>query len=139
MEDISAARLVPLNQSRFLAPMRLEYSQGGQDKAWDMVRRTSTVACVIFNTDTEKFIMVEQFRPAVYVSEAAKVTGELRSSAALSFIFKVSYAGNLLSPGDSIDTNIAPGKLGITLELCAGMKDKVENITSLFWMIINHI
>ena len=85
MEDISAARLVPLNQSRFLTPMRLEYSQGGQDKAWDLVRRRGSVACVIFNTDTEKFIMVQQFRPAVYVSEAAKVTGELRSRAAVSF------------------------------------------------------
>ena len=90
------------------------------------------MACVIFNTDTEKFIMVQQFRPAVYVSEAAKVTGELRSSAAVSFTFKVLYAGNLLNPGDSIDTSSAPGKLGITLELCAGMKDKVENVKSLF-------
>ena len=40
MEDISAARLVPLNQSRFLAPMRLEYSQGGQDA---LLRSTSKV------------------------------------------------------------------------------------------------
>ena len=65
--------------------------QGGQDKAWDLVRRSGTVACVIFNTDTENFIMVQQFRPAVYVSEAAKVTGELTRKVAVSFIFKVLY------------------------------------------------
>merc|ERR1712110_1023075 len=99
-------RLVPLTQSRFLNPMRLEYSQAGRAKVWDLMWCHSSVAIVIFNTDTQKFIFVQQFRPAVYVSRAAKLTG------------------NLLNPGDSIDTDSVPGKIGITLELCAGIIDK---------------
>ena len=35
-------------------------------------------------------------------------------------------AGNLLNPGDSIDTDSVPGKIGITIELCAGIIDKVD-------------
>ena len=38
-------------------------------------------------------------------------------------------AGKLLNPGDTIDTNSVPGKLGITLELCAGIIDKVYSIS----------
>ena len=76
MEDISDVRLVPLTQSHFLNPMRMEYSQGGRAKIWDLMRCHSSVAIVIFNTDTQKFIFVQQFRPAVYVSRAATLTGE---------------------------------------------------------------
>ena len=79
MEDITNARLVLMTQSQFLTPMRLEYSQEGRAKAWDLVRRHSSVATVIFNIDTKKFILVQQFRPADYVSEATKLTGILRS------------------------------------------------------------
>ena len=35
----------------------------------------SSVAVVIFNTDTQKFVFVQQFRPAVYVSSAASILG----------------------------------------------------------------
>lgn len=35
----------------------------------------SSVAVVIFNTDTQKFVFVQQFRPAVYVSTAASILG----------------------------------------------------------------
>ena len=76
MEDISDVQLVPLTQSRFLKPMRMEYSQGGRAKIWDLMRCHSSVAIVIFNTDSQKFIFVQQFRPAVYVSRAASLTGE---------------------------------------------------------------
>ena len=34
-------------------------------------------------------------------------------------------AGKQLGPGDSIDTTKVPGKVGVTLELCAGIIDKV--------------
>ena len=76
MEDISDVRLVPLSQSRFLHPMRMEYSQAGRAKIWDLMRCHSSVAIVIFNTVSQKFIFVQQFRPAVYVSRAAKLTGK---------------------------------------------------------------
>ena len=76
MEDISDVRLVPLTQSRFLNPMRMEYSQDGRAKIWDLMRCHSSVAIVIFNTDSQKFIFVQQFRPAVYVSRATKLTGK---------------------------------------------------------------
>ena len=40
-----------------------------------LARCHSSVAVVIFNTDTQKFVFVQQFRPAVYVSTAASILG----------------------------------------------------------------
>ena len=66
------------------------------------------MAVVIFNTDTDMFIFVKQFRPACYVHNAALIEGRL------------------LSAGDKIDTEKVPGHYGLTLELCAGIIDKVS-------------
>ena len=60
------------------------------------------MAIVIFNTESRRFIFVQQFRPAVYMSKA----------------------GSGLDVGDQVDTDKFPGSLGLTLELCAGIVDK---------------
>ena len=40
-------------------------------------------------------------------------------------------SGKQLGPGDSIDTTKVPGKVGVTLELCAGIIDKVRKLSDL--------
>ena len=106
MDDITDVSLVPLTESRFLTPMRMMYKQTGRSKMWDLMKSYSSVAVVIFNTDTDMFIFVKQFRPACYVHNAALIEGRL------------------LSAGDKIDTEKVPGHYGLTLELCAGIIDK---------------
>ena len=66
----------------------------------------SSVAIVIFNQTTQKFIFVKQFRPAVFMSRASAMTGEN------------------MRPGSSIDTALVKGEVGLTIELCAGIIDK---------------
>ena len=76
MENISNVSLVPLTESKYLTPMRMMYCQDGKEKVWDLMKCHSSVAVVIFNTDTNKFIFVQQFRPAVFVEQAKKTLGK---------------------------------------------------------------
>ena len=75
MDAITDVSLVPLTESRFLTPMRMLYKQAGKSKLWDLMKSHSSVAVVIFNTDTDKFVFVKQFRPACYLHNAALVEG----------------------------------------------------------------
>ena len=102
MDDISDVSVIPLTGSRYLKPMRLSYKQSGTARLWDLMRCHDSVAIVIFNTESRRFIFVQQFRPAVYMSKA----------------------GSGLDVGDQVDTDKFPGSLGLTLELCAGIVDK---------------
>ena len=102
MENIQDVSVESLTESPYLKPMRLRYKQSGGEKVWDLMRSHDSVAVVIFNTNSSKFIFVQQFRPAVYL---AKVRPPV-------------------SVGDQVDTETFPGGLGLTLELCAGIVDK---------------
>ena len=102
MDDIKEVSVEPLAESQYLKPMRLRYQQSGAGKVWDLMRSHDSVAVVIYNTTSSKFIFVQQFRPAVYL---AKVRPPV-------------------SVGDCVDTEAFPGGLGLTLELCAGIVDK---------------
>ena len=42
-------------------------------------------------------------------------------------------SGKQLGPGDSIDTTKVPGKVGVTLELCAGIIDKVRRLSAVIF------
>ena len=42
-------------------------------------------------------------------------------------------SGKQLGPGDSIDTTKVPGKVGVTLELCAGIIDKVIRLSAVIF------
>jgi len=106
MDEITDVFLEPLTESRFLTPMRMMYKQAGTSKMYDLMKSHSSVAVIIFNTDTDKFIFVKQFRPACYYHNAAVVKGRP------------------ILIGDEIDTNEIPGEHGLTLELCAGIIDK---------------
>eukprot|EP00092_Neocalanus_flemingeri_P004987 GFUD01005363.1.p1 GENE.GFUD01005363.1~~GFUD01005363.1.p1 ORF type:complete len:227 (+),score=91.03 GFUD01005363.1:40-681(+) len=106
MEDISAVSFVPLTTSKYLTPLRMNYTQDGKPKVWDLMKSHSSVAVVIFNVTTKKFIFVQQFRPAVFMSRA----GDLM--------------GNTIGVGSTIDTEVVKGEVGLTLELCAGIIDK---------------
>ena len=111
MDDITAVSVESLTESPYLRPMRLRYQQSGGGKVWDLMRCHDSVAVIIFNTDSSKFIFVQQFRPAVYLAKVRP----------------------LVSVGDQVDTETFPGGLGLTLELCAGIVDKdlsLEEIAS---------
>ncbi|CAL8317531.1 unnamed protein product [Merluccius merluccius] len=69
MEDISTVEVEPCTSSNYLKPFRLHYNQNGTRKSWDFMRTHDSVSVLIFNTTSHCFVLVKQFRPAVYMCE----------------------------------------------------------------------
>lgn len=53
--------------SRFIKPLRLHYKQDGEDKNWDIIHSHDSVSIMLYERDLEAFVIVKQFRPAVYM------------------------------------------------------------------------
>uniref|UniRef100_A0A336MRY2 Uridine diphosphate glucose pyrophosphatase NUDT14 n=1 Tax=Culicoides sonorensis TaxID=179676 RepID=A0A336MRY2_CULSO len=106
MEDVKDIKYGPLPaDSPYVKPFRLYYTQNGVEKNWDCLKVHDSVAIIIFNVTRKKLVLVKQFRPAVYY-------------------------GIVSEEGDpnNIDYEKFPPKIGITLELCAGIVDKNKSL-----------
>lgn len=102
MEDVSDVRFGPLPaDSPYVKPLRMYFKQNGKEKNWDLLKVHDSVAILIFNLTRKKVVLVKQFRPAVYYGVIAE-KGDI----------------------NNIDYQKFPPKLGISLELCAGIIDK---------------
>ncbi|CAD6995077.1 unnamed protein product [Ceratitis capitata] len=87
------------------AEILLYYVQNGVEKNWDLLKVHDSVAVILYNTSRRVLIFVRQFRPAVFHS--------------------------LVTAGGSdvgeVDLQKFPPKIGVTLELCAGIVDKEKS------------
>jgi len=103
MENITNIWYGPLPaDSPYVKPFRMFYVQNGV-KHWDLLKVHDSVSIIIYNKTTNKLIFVKQFRPAVYYGIITELGCKNDSE---------------------IDLVKFPPKLGITLELCAGIVDK---------------
>lgn len=68
MNTITNIELNDIAQSDFVKLQRMTYTQSGQQKTWDIAAAHDSVAILIFNTDSKKFVVVKQFRPPVAVN-----------------------------------------------------------------------
>lgn len=70
-------RIEPLETSRFVRPALVRYRQNGAEKSWEIIRAHDSVAVLIYDRDNDAFILVKQFRPAVYLQNGEGYTVEL--------------------------------------------------------------
>ncbi|XP_015721163.1 uridine diphosphate glucose pyrophosphatase NUDT14 isoform X3 [Coturnix japonica] len=110
MDAIEELALQPCPSSLYLRPFRLTYRQNGAKKFWDFMRTHDSVSILIFNTSRQCFVVVKQFRPAVYMCEVERQHPELFQNQD-----KESFS-RLEDP--------LPAAVGVTYELCAGIVDK---------------
>lgn len=111
MENIGNIRLESdVKDSQYVRISRLHYTQNGQDMSWDIAERRDSVAVLVYDRDDDCFVMVRQFRPAVYLRTLRDRNPELFHSADSSAMLRIQ------------ETNV--DGLGFTLELCAGLVDK---------------
>lgn len=101
MNKLTKVTLKPLEQSRYVKPYTMFYTQNGKEKTWDLLTVHDSVSIIVYNISRNVLVFVKQFRPAVYL-------GNIPES----------------DRNEAIDTNKYPAELGITLELCAGIVDK---------------
>ncbi len=58
----------PLEQPRFVQPVRIRYTQNGRERTWEAVKSFDSVAVLLYHEDETAFLLVRQFRPPVYLN-----------------------------------------------------------------------
>ncbi len=69
--------LNPLTDSKFISTALATYEQNGIPKSWEIVQAHDSVAILIYHKEYKSFILVKQFRPAVYLNNSDGMTVEL--------------------------------------------------------------
>jgi nudix-type nucleoside diphosphatase (YffH/AdpP family) len=91
--------------SAFIKPATISYELDGRARRWDVIEAHESVGIVLYHEDLDAFVLVRQFRPAVYAT--LLLAGGAGAAAASS------------SPSPP-----PPMHAGFTFELCAGLCDK---------------
>ncbi|KAL0967509.1 hypothetical protein UPYG_G00253160 [Umbra pygmaea] len=136
MEQINDIQVVPCTNSNYLKPFRVHYSQNGTKKSWDFMRTHDSVSVLIFNTTSHCFVLVKQFRPAVYMCEWER-TKPKAPEPAEDAVKDEGAAANPDTPSgqpqgqaagtpESSELPHPPASAGMTYELCAGLVDKAD-------------
>ena len=112
MEEVSNVSIEPVNDSKYLKPVRMNYVQNGMKKIWDLSLGHPSVTVVIYNKTKQTLVLVKQLRPAVLFAE-------LMNDASIDNVNDIPKINKSLK-----DIPHDVGKKGITLELCAGIVDK---------------
>ncbi len=62
----------PLENTKFVHPVKLTYNQNGKDKTWEAIRSFDSVAVLLYHEEFDSFLLVKQFRPPVYLNDESK-------------------------------------------------------------------
>ncbi len=54
---------------KYIKPMRLNYTQNKKHKTWEAVKSFNSVSVLLYHTKKDAFLVVKQFRPAVYMTD----------------------------------------------------------------------
>ncbi|WP_033619065.1 NUDIX hydrolase [Helicobacter pylori] len=92
----ASVSLEPCSSSHYIELKRMHYNEENTEKTWDMIKSLDSVAVLLYEKESDCFVIVKQFRPAIYARH---------------FYFKCDQ-----------DQNID----GYTYELCAGLVDKAN-------------
>ncbi len=62
MNHVTIERIIPLENPKFITPIRIEYMQNGKKKSWEAVRSHDSVAVLLYHKEKEAFLLVKQLR-----------------------------------------------------------------------------
>lgn len=63
--------------SNYIKPARMIYTENGKKKIWDIIKSYDSVSILLYHLDFDSFLIVRQFRPAVYTNNQDGYTYEL--------------------------------------------------------------
>ncbi|EIF51132.1 NUDIX domain-containing protein [Sulfurovum sp. AR] len=70
-------KLQPLVNAQFITTSFATYEQEGIQKSWEIVEAHDSVAILLYHKEKRSFVLVKQFRPAVYLNNENGMTVEL--------------------------------------------------------------
>ena len=74
IEDFS---LQTLENPKYITTSLATFTQNGQKRDWEVVQAHDSVAILIYHKKQDAFVLVKQFRPAVYLNNKDGLTVEL--------------------------------------------------------------
>ena len=77
LNDIKHFKLQSLENAKFIQTACASYEQNGKAKSWEIVQAHDSVAILIYHKQKDAFVLVKQFRPAVYLNNNHGMTVEL--------------------------------------------------------------
>ena len=77
MNQIKHFKLEPLVNAKFIKTAYATYEQNSKKKSWEVVEAHDSVAILLYHEERNAFILVKQFRPAVYLNNNDGMTVEL--------------------------------------------------------------
>ncbi|KIM11074.1 MAG: NUDIX hydrolase [Sulfuricurvum sp. PC08-66] len=77
MRNIQNIELKPCDNPKYVKVNRMHYTQEGIDKTWEIAHVHDSVAILLYHQEHHTFVLVKQFRPAVYLSNGDGFTYEL--------------------------------------------------------------
>jgi UDP-sugar diphosphatase len=69
--------LHPLENPQFISTSLATFVHNGKARDWEIVQAHDSVAILLYHTQKEAFVLVKQFRPAVYLNNEEGMTVEL--------------------------------------------------------------
>lgn len=70
-------KLQPLVNAKFISTSFATYEQEGIQKSWEIVEAHDSVSILLYHKEKRSFVLVKQFRPAVYLNNDHGMTIEL--------------------------------------------------------------
>ncbi|MCE3039631.1 NUDIX domain-containing protein [Helicobacter sp. faydin-H10] len=64
--DFASISCTSMQDSKYIKPLRLKYTENGIPKQWDIIKSMDSVCILLFDISKEAFVLVRQFRPAVF-------------------------------------------------------------------------
>uniref|UniRef100_A0A8D3E0T5 Uridine diphosphate glucose pyrophosphatase NUDT14 n=1 Tax=Scophthalmus maximus TaxID=52904 RepID=A0A8D3E0T5_SCOMX len=102
----------------------ISFLQNGTKKSWDFMQTHDSVSVLIFNTSSHCFVLVKQFRPAVYMCEWERSKKQKPQPAEKTE--EEASGGPVDLGGGGSSSQWPPATAGLTYELCAGLVDKPD-------------
>lgn len=103
---------LPPSGSAFVKPGSVGYELDGRARRWDVIEAHPSVGVVLYHEDMDAFLIVRQFRPAVYAALLAESNGNAGND------------GGKGAPSPAAPPPPPPLHAAFTYELCAGLCDK---------------
>jgi UDP-sugar diphosphatase len=76
-DKIEIISLTPIKDPKYVKTRFMVFEQNGVRKDWEVAETLDSVAILIYHRDRDAFVLVKQFRPAVYLKNADGFTYEL--------------------------------------------------------------
>lgn len=75
--QIKITKIEPCDDPQYVKPQRLHFERNGKHHIWEVADTHDSVAVLLYHEDKDAFILVRQFRPAVFLNNSDGMTMEL--------------------------------------------------------------